>query len=69
MEQHQTLSRASLMCGNRLGCSNRRSNSAMGWPVSKAVELATARRTAFRLGFFGWGISVLATLWFQQVEI
>jgi hypothetical protein len=55
MEQHQTLSRANLMCGNRTGCCKRRSSSAMGWPVSTAVELATERSTAFGLGFLRLG--------------
>lgn len=59
MGPHQPLSRASLMCGNRAGCFNRRSSSAMAWPVSKAVELATERSTALRLGFLRRGVGVL----------
>ncbi|MDP2092748.1 MAG: hypothetical protein Q8K50_02480 [Hydrogenophaga sp.] len=52
--------RASLMCANRVrGCCNRFSSSTTLWPVSNAVELATARITAFRLGFFGCSVGVL----------
>lgn len=55
----QSTQRASLMCGNRAGCFNRSSNSAMDWPVSKAVELATERSTALRLGVLRSGVGVL----------
>lgn len=55
----QSAQRASLMCGNSAGCFNRSSNSAMDWPVSKAVELATERSTALRLGVLRCGVGVL----------
>lgn len=58
--------RASLMCAYRVrGCCSRFSNSATLWPVSNAVELATARSTAFRLGFLGCGIGVLRMFNFE----
>jgi hypothetical protein len=79
MGLHQPLSRASLMCGNRAGCCNRRSSSAMHWPVSSAVELATERSTAFWLGFFRLGSVtlgmmgtvgfVLSSLWIVNVFV
>lgn len=51
--------RANLMCGNFAEpCFKRCSTSATLWPVSKAVELATARSTAFRLGFLRGGVEV-----------
>ena len=38
------------------------SSSAMLWPVSTAVELATARITALRLGFLRWGSVALSMM-------
>lgn len=56
----QQTQRASLTCANRgRDCCSRFSSSATLWPVSNAVELATARSTAFRLGFLGCGVGVL----------
>ncbi len=56
----QPAQRASVMWGNRAGCFNRRSSSAIDWPVSKAVELATERSTALRLGFLRGCVGVLS---------
>ena len=52
------------MCVNRVrACCSRSSSSSSSsatlWPVSNAVELATARNTAFRLGFLGCDVGVL----------
>lgn len=49
------------MCANRcVGCCSFSSICATVWPVSTAVELATARNKAFRLGCLRLGSVVLS---------
>lgn len=58
------------MWGNRtVGCFNLCSNSTTLWPVSTAVELATDRSTALRLGVLRWGAVDLGMLWVCEVTM
>ncbi len=57
------------MWGKRaVGCCKLRSSWPMLCPVSTAVELATARSTALRLGFLRLGAVVLGMLWLNEVR-
>lgn len=58
------------MCAKRpLGCCNFCSSSATLRPVFTAVELATDRSTALRLGILRWGSGVLNMLWSREAGL